>query len=194
MKSLRIVALAAFVVLSAAQAQADSIPTGDPVIRTGAGTGSVPITSPKFSILTPTGNSPTDGSDCFLIQGGVSTRAPGCFFSNDITRGGGGVTIYELFFSVSKSDFSGTLSCALSTALGGVSPYFTECAAAPDGRPVVAFFGGPGIPFGDDFSMGFRAFNANTTFGGTAVIPEPGTLVLFVTGIGALLGRRLFAL
>jgi hypothetical protein len=206
MKSLRIVALAALVVLSAAQAHADSIPAGDPAIRAGGGGGSVPITSPIFGILTQTGASPTDGSPCFLIQGGVSTEAPGCFFSNDIKSG---FTIDALVFVVTTK-FSGSLTCALSTLLGGAST-FTHCNA---GGHVAAFYGGPGIPYGDDFSMGFRGFDLNTTFLGvavlggddlsngfrglnadttfhdTAAVPEPGTLALCVSGIGALLVRR----
>jgi len=195
---LRTVALAAFVVLSSAGAHADSIPTGDPVIRAGGGSGSVPITSPIFGILTQTGASPTDGSPCFLIQGGVSTEAPGCFFSNDIKSG---FTIDALVFVVT-ANFSGSLTCALSTALGGASS-FTQCSARGH---VAAFYGGPGIPYGDDFSMGFRGFNSDTTFVGRAIlsgsdmpailskpdtpVPEPGTLALFVSGIGALLFRR----
>ena len=194
MKLLRIVALAGFVVLSTARAHADSIPTDDPVIRTGGHGGSVSITFPTFRILTPTGDSPTDGTDCILIQGGVATGAPGCFFSNDIMKGQAGATIDALVFVVSKASFSGTLSCALSTALGGASP-FTNCAVSPT-APIVTFSGGPGIPFGDDFSMGFRGFNADTSFVGSAIlsgsgttVPEPGTLALFVSGIGALLAR-----
>jgi len=198
MKSLGI-ALAAFIVLSTAVAVADSIPTGDPVIRTGGGTGSIPITSPIFTIVTASGNSPTDTTPCILTQGGISTSAPGCFFLNDIKKNGFGTTINALLFVASKSDFSGTLSCALSTALGGPSP-FTQCAVA---GPVVTFFGGPGIPFGDDFSLGFRGFNPNASFLVNAIsrpsqqaftdptnTPEPGTLGLFVGGIGALLVRR----
>jgi len=197
---LRIVALAAFVLFSSAGVHADSIPTGDPVIRAGGGSGSVPITFPTFRILTPTGSSPTDGTDCFLIQGGVSTPAPGCFFSNDITTGRG-ATIDALVFVVT-ANFSGSLTCALSTALGGASS-FTQCSARGH---VAAFYGGPGIPYGDDFSMGFRGFNSDTTFVGRAIlsgsdmpailskpdtpVPEPGTLALFVGGIGALLVRR----
>jgi hypothetical protein len=202
MKSLRVVALAAFVVLCTAVAFADLIP--DPVIRSGGGTGSIPITSHVFTIVTPTGASPTDGSACILIQAGISTSAPGCFFKNDIETGNGtGTTINALLFVADKADFSGSLSCALSTALGGQSQ-FTQCAATPNGGPVVKFFGGPGIPFGDDFSLGFRGFNATgADFLATAIIsasnqavrnptitPEPGTLVLFVGGIGALLVRR----
>jgi hypothetical protein len=156
-----LVALAAFVVLSAAVALAGSNPSdgGDPVIRTGGATGSVPITSRKFTIVSKSGNSPTDRTPCFLIQDGISTPAPKCFFLNET-----GDTIKALLFRVDKADFSGTLSCQLMTALGGQSPWFTECAATPAGGPVVVFFGGPGIPPGGDFSLGFGMFDANAEF------------------------------
>jgi hypothetical protein len=182
--------------LSIALAFADSIPTGDPVIRTGGGSGSVSITSPIFTIVTPTGNSPTDATPCIYIYRGISTPSPGCFFSNHLEEGG---TIHEMVFVASKA-YSGTLSCALSTALGGISPWFTKCAAPAGGR-VVEFFGGPGIPFGDEFSLGFRGFNANASFlviaiaeddhaGTASPAPEPVTLALFASGIGAVLVRR----
>lgn len=145
--------------------------TVDPVIRTGGGTGSVDITSPNFVIVSPSGNSPGT-SDCILIQDGVSTSAPHCLFLNNITAGQGtsmtGVTITRLIVVASKVDFSGTLSCDLSTALGGISPWFTKCNALPAGAPVVFFSGGSGIPFGGDFSVGFREFNTNATFRVTA--------------------------
>lgn len=141
----------------AAKAQA----TADPQVRTGGGGGSIAITSPDFTIVSPTGNSPGT-SDCLLIQHGVSTIAPGCFFINKIvTDEGAGATIKGVIFVVSKSSFSGALSCALNTALGGVSPWFSKCTVAPDGIPVVIFSGGSGIPYGGDFSFGFREFNAN---------------------------------
>jgi hypothetical protein len=164
MKKLRVlfplVVLAAFVVLSTAVALAGT-PSGggDPVIRTGGATHSVPITSRKFTIVSPTGNSPTDGSQCFLIQNGMSIPAPECDFLNET-----GDTINALLFRVDKADFSGNLSCALKTALGGQSPWFTQCAATPAGGPVVVFFGGPGIPPGGDFSLGFGMFDANAEF------------------------------
>lgn len=194
MKSLRIVALASFVLLSTAVAFADLVPAGDPVIRSGGGSGSVLITSPFFGVITATGNSPVDGTPCILVQRGNSVSAPGCFFLNDI-KTDDDATIHELIFIASQADFSGTLSCALSTALGGQSPWFTECDAT--GR-VVKFFGGPGIPFGGDFSLGFRGFNANAEFRVLAItenedaptnVPEPATLTL-LGGIAALLVRR----
>ena len=199
MKSLRIVASAAFVVLCTAVAFADSIPPPDPVIRGGGGTGSVPITSSVFTILTKSGMSPTDGTPCILIQGGNSTSADGCIFRNDITTPPGDKTIQQLVV-VASPTYSGSLTCFLNTLLGGPSP-FTGC--APSG-PVVRFFGGPGIPFGGDFSFGFRGFNADAVFRVVAIssatsnqavtnptsTPEPGTLGLFVGGISALLVRR----
>jgi hypothetical protein len=136
----------------------------DPAIRTGGGHGSVPITSPDFIIVSPSGDSPST-SDCVVIQHGVSTTAPGCFFVNQIVKDDGktGVTIKGVFFVTGKTSFSGALSCALDTALGGVSPWFSKCTVATK-LPVVTFSGGSGIPFGGDFSFGFRQFNANATF------------------------------
>ena len=149
--------------LSLTAAMAQTAP--DPVIRTGGGGGSVAITSPDFTIVSTTGNSPTDSTPCLVIQHGVTTSAPGCFFINKIvTEGGGGATIKGVIFVVNKDAVSGPLSCALNTALGGVSPWFSKCTVAPDGIPAVIFSGGSGIPYGGDFSFGFRGFLANATF------------------------------
>jgi hypothetical protein len=143
----------------AAKAQAP-----DPAIRTGGGRGSIPITSPDFVIVSPTGDSPAT-SDCVVIQHGVSTTAPGCFFINKIKKDdGGGVTIKGLFFVANKASISGALSCALDTALGGVSPWFSKCSVPSTKLPLVIFSGGSGIPYGGDFSFGFRQFNSNATF------------------------------
>ena len=150
--------------LSVTAANAQTTPP-DPAIRTGGGHGSVAITSPDFVIVSPTGDSPAT-SDCLVIQHGVSTTAPGCFFVNKIiTDEGQGATIKGVIFFVSKASLSGALSCALDTALGGVSPWFSRCTVAPNRIPLVIFSGGSGIPFGGDFSFGFRQFNTNATFG-----------------------------
>jgi hypothetical protein len=149
--------------LSVPAAKAQATPP-DPVIRTGGGHGSVAITSPDFVIVSPSGDSPST-SDCLVIQHGVSTTASGCFFVNKITDDEqNGATIKGVIFFVSKASFSGALSCALDTALGGVSPWFSKCTVAPNGIPVVIFSGGSGIPFGGDFSFGFRQFKTNATF------------------------------
>jgi hypothetical protein len=136
----------------------------DPAIRTGGGHGSVAITSPDFVIVSPTGDSPAT-SDCLVIQHGVSTTAPGCFFINKIMgEEGQGATIKGLVFVVSKASLSGALSCALDTALGGVSPWFSKCNVPQTRIPMVLFSGGSGIPYGGDFSFGFRQFNNNAIF------------------------------
>jgi len=162
-KKIQFVPMAVIVIgllsVSAANAQAP-----DPAIRTGGGHGSVAITSPDFVIVSPTGDSPAT-SDCLVIQHGVSTTAPGCFFINKIMgEEGQGATIKGVVFIASKSSITGALSCALDTALGGVSPWFSKCNVAPHQIPVVIFSGGPGIPYGGDFSFGFRQFNNNATF------------------------------
>jgi hypothetical protein len=101
------------------------------------------------------------------------TSAPGCFFKNEI---GSGVTINALAFGITKPDLlftSPPLTCALDTALGGVSPWFTHCAVTPAAGPkatgvlypaAVVFSDGPGIPPGGDFSLGFGMFDANAEF------------------------------
>jgi len=178
-----VVALAALIVGFTAVAFAGSIPAGDPVVRTGGGTGSVPINSSTFTIFTATGSSPTDGTPCVLLLGSNSTPAPECIFQNDI--GTNGDMVHELVV-ISSQDFAGSITCALSTALGGQS-LFTRCDVIGN---EVLFYGGPGIPFGTDFSFGFRGFDLNASFSVTATtVPEPGTLVL-LTGISALLVRR----
>jgi len=150
--------------LNVPTAKAQTTPP-DPAIRTGGGHGSIAITSPDFVIVSPTGDSPAT-SDCVVIQHGVSTTAPGCFFVNNImTDKGQGATIKAVIFVVSKTSISGALSCALDTALGGVSPWFSKCTVAPTRIPAVLFSGGSGIPYGGDFSFGFRQFNTNATFG-----------------------------
>jgi hypothetical protein len=148
--------------LSVLAAKAQNTPP-DPAIRTGGGHGSVAITSADFVIVSPSGDSPAT-SDCVVIQHGLSTTAPGCFFVNKImTDDGNGGTIKGVIFIAGKASFSGALSCALDTALGGVSPWFSKCTVA-NRLPVVTFSGGSGIPYGGDFSFGFRQFNTNATF------------------------------
>jgi hypothetical protein len=54
----------------------------------------------------------------------------------------------------------------------------------------VTFFDGS-VPFHGDFTLDFTSFPRNFSFGGTATpIPEPPSLLMFLSGIGALLVRR----
>jgi hypothetical protein len=203
MKSLRIVTLAAFVVLSTAQAHADSIPSSDPKIIQGGDPSSSPtfITSPAFYIVTPLGTSPATNSPCVLFESFSGTivnagTSPNCFFANGINLNGVGQNITELVFDVLKP--GGLVSCEL---LNNID--FAMCVPGPfdDGGAMVTFKGGPGIPFQGEFHLGFQGFPENTPLGCSPIstcpqnvtispIPEPGTLVLFVGGVGALLARR----
>jgi hypothetical protein len=193
-----------FVVLCAAQVRADSTPTSDPKVKTGGGSGSVPITSTIFSItIDPSGSSGPDIAPCTLTEGGISTLAPDCVFQNDIMVEVApvcppdcyddpevGVTISQLSFFISNTVFSGTLTCDLLTAYGP-SPWFNACSVDPAGQTIVTFSGGSGILPGGDFSLEFDDFHTGgVTVGGIATIPEPATLTLFLGGIGALVARR----
>ncbi len=197
MKSLCIAALTAILALCSALAHADSIPTGDPVVKTGGGGGSAPIRhgstpspagiiTPDFTIFSSSGTSPGT-SPCVLIQGGIMTTSPTCLFENDITSGGIGLTIITLTFDAPSVPFDPLRD--LCGFLSG-SP-FSQCGVdlLTGGGTQFSFFGGS-IPFHTDFKLDFEGFPGNTSFSATAGIPEPATLSLFLGGIGALLPRR----
>jgi hypothetical protein len=200
MKSLRIVALGAFVVLSTAPAHAVSTSTDDPTMRLG-GTGSTgipisfgsavsptPITARRFFIFSETGTSPGT-SPCVLMEGGISITSPSCFFENDISRNTIGVNIKRLTFDATGVS-ARTVTCG---ELPG-SP-LTKCRvkSLPRGSGTqVTFFDGS-IPFHSDFALDFRGFSNDFTFGGTATaVPEPSSLFMFLGGVAVLLARRIW--
>jgi hypothetical protein len=58
---------------------------------------------------------------------------------------------------------------------------------------IVSYLGGPGLPAGSHFAIDLTGYQPNTFVTVTAVpasIPEPGTILLLVTGVGTLLARR----
>jgi hypothetical protein len=174
MKAFRIAAIAAFLLVFAALVYAQ-VPN-DPVIRTGGGHHSVPVTSVIFGVGSPSGNSPAlstvpDSTDCVLTQKGQTASVPGCFFKNNITTlRGKPRTISRLVFLVNNSEYTGTLTCGTDTTLGGPGP-FAACTVQPVGDgsfSVVTFFNGS-VPYGSDFSMGMRGFNSNTNFAAVAL-------------------------
>jgi len=129
----------------------------------------------------------------------MTGTSPTCLFENVINPSGVGQNITSLVFDVLNP--GGTVTCALINTIN-----FKECNVAPfdDGGAMVTFSNGS-IPFQTDFSLQFTGFPENTQAGcspistcppntTTSPVPEPGTLVLFFGGIGALLiGRGLRA-
>ena len=204
MKSLRIAVLGLFVVMCAAPAHGDSIKPGDPTIKQGGGdpASPTPIISPAFYILSQSGSSPAS-SPCELFQsiGGMvvmTGTSPTCLFENVINPSGVGQNITSLVFDVLNP--GGTVTCALINTIN-----FKICTPGTfEGGAEVTFSNGS-IPFQTDFSLQFIGFPENTKAGcspistcpqnaTTSPVPEPGTLVLFFGGIGALLiGRGLRA-
>lgn len=199
MKALRIVLLVVLAAILVPVAQADQIPTGDPVVKTGGGLpgaapsfgaapGSAPaaIITTSFDIVSPSGTSPGT-SPCDLIQGTITTVSPNCFFQDQITVNGVGEAIGMLTFDALGVDPS-TVNCGF---LSG-SP-FTQCGVDPLGTngTEISFYGGT-IPFGSDFTLDFEGFPKNFSFGTTAsVAPDPGTLSLMLAGgLALLLARR----
>jgi len=210
MKSLRIAALSLLVVLWAVPAHASTIPP-DPHYKTGGctscsglpgatapfGDQSVPagIITPDFSILSPSGASPAT-SACVLIQGTIMTPSKFCLFENDITVNSAPVAITKLLFDVGGLIPGTVVSCGFLT--GSPFAMCTPGTAGDGGQAQVTFFDGS-IPFHGDFTLEVGSpedpFPPNTKSGVKASLsPEPGTLALFLGGIGALLiGRWLRA-
>jgi hypothetical protein len=206
MKSVRFAALTPLAVLCAISVHASTIPPIDPHINQGGGdpTSPTPIISSAFYILSPSGTSPAPRSPCELFQsiGGVvamTGTSPDCFFENVINPSGTGENITSLVFDVLHP--GGMVTCALLNQID-----FKNCVVGSfdDGGAMVTFNNGV-IPYKGDFNLQFIGFPANTDAGcspistcpqnaTTSPIPEPGTLVLFVGGVGALLiGRGLRA-
>jgi len=104
------------------------------------------------------------------------------------------LTLVERGNSVPLAD----ISCFASTV-------FTNCTRAlsgngPGGHPELIFSGGTGIAPGGNFQIGFSCnpscWPGGLSFGGYGnkpnglTTPEPGTIALMVTGLGALVSRR----
>jgi hypothetical protein len=193
--------------LCAISVRASTIPAGDPKIGQGGDPGSspTPIISAAFYILSPSGTSPAPKSPCELFQsfsGGtpvMTGSSPDCLFQNLINPSGTGQNITQLVFDI--GDVSSDVTCLLINTLD-----FKHCGVMfPEGGGTVATFNQGSIPYQSEFSLQLQGFPKNTQAGcspistcppnaTTSPIPEPGTVALFLGGIGALLiGRRLRA-
>ena len=185
-------------------AKADGLPPGDPQIKA-AGDDVIgapsPVITTSFSILSPTGTSPVSngseenpGSDCFLLEGGLSFDTPTCQFLNVVVEDGVGMDINALFFSLPTIAPS-SVNC--STSIEGDTSDFGNCVVSSDGGggSNVVFDDGM-IPYDTVFTLAFAGFPAGFTSAVYANVPEPTTLPLLLVGFVALLGvglkRRAF--
>jgi len=178
MKSLRIVALAAFAVFCAAQARAGSIPPNDPKIVVGGGSGSTPV---GIAFMFNCDNQ--CASDTFIFQNATQST----------------------FLSLAI-DVDGSISAPSCDVLPG-GP-FTGCGANPDSDGAIFTFSissgdlpfspcgsGSGVGPGCDFSVAVTGFPANQNFFAAANganfpdVPEPATGALCLTGITLLTAR-----
>jgi len=186
MKSLRAIVLGLGMLLVGMPLWADQIPGNDPRIIIGSGSGSLPVGS-TFLFGSPSGTSPAT-SPC--VVDGIPEAD--CVFKNSTNS-----TFTSLAFDVDTTLPPGSM---LGCTTGGP---FTTCSIGPDGDGIFATFtGGPGVLPGGDFSIAVAGWSPDTDFGVGANgmtppdpgTPEPGTVGLFLTGIGGLgiaLRRRL---
>lgn len=180
MRSLRVGLLALGVLCLTAMAWADQVPGNDPRIIIGNGSGSLPVGS-TFIFGSATGSSPAT-SPC--VVNGIPEAD--CVFQNSTNS-----TFTSLTFDIDTVLPPGSvLDCGI--AVGGP---FSTCSIGADSDGYLATFtGGPGVLPAGDFSITVDGWNPDTDFGVGANgmippdpgTPEPGTVVLIVTGIGAL--------
>jgi hypothetical protein len=154
--------LLAVLILAVGSAMADTIPPGDPEVAVGGGGLSGPVGN-TFSF-----NVPGDTSPCATKTGFQCFAA----FNNS----GINWTNLAIFFP------SGTtgITCSVLTP----TPLFSACTVNFN---EVLFTGGTGISAGTHFDI---AVNANLSLGAQANVPEPATVSLFLTGLGAMIARR----
>ncbi len=177
MKLSRAMLLATFIVLSAGWAHAT---VTDPtiIIRGGVyNNSSTPIFGTTFSITSSSGTSP--GTSPCVLNGSVVVA--NCLFSNE-----SGSNWFNLVFNVPAGQ-SG-LSCQ-------ALDFFTNCSFNAAGT-MVTFSGGIGIPTNDydddevSFTVEVDNWPSNSNFSAVANVPEPPTMALVLSAVGALVAWR----
>ena len=157
--------LFAALILYVASAKANGVPI-DPEVDVGGGSFSTNIFQSSFSFIVN-----VDTQTCTLA-GGSGTFD--CFDGNNQNQ------LWTTLNVTFPSSFIGTVTC-------NALRFFAGCIVLGN---TVSFFGGQGIPVGEHFIIGVNNFPANTQLDVQANVPEPGTLGLFLAGIGALVARR----
>lgn len=199
MKGIRVIVLGMLAFSLSSVVRADQLPANDPQIKTGgplaasssfsalvlAPSAPAPIITTAFTIESPSGTSPAT-SPCILMEGTFSFTSPQCYFENDIETDGNPDTIGELTFEFPADSISGPVTCSELTG----SPFSNCSVSEVSGIYQVDFTGGT-IPFHSDFTLDFAGFPTDFSPATTATVtPEPGALVLLLTGLGSLVMRR----
>lgn len=178
MKLHRLMLFGAVFFLFSAGAKADLLEDPRVVVRPastpgGGGPPQSQIGDLEFVFTSPSGTSPGD-SDC-IIDG---VPNPVCDFLNV-----SGQDWRTLEFSMSPG--AQFLNTCLFFDVG-----FTRCEITQIGDAttpsIFTFSGGEGIPNGTAFSVALEGWEPNTTFHVRANVPEPATITLLLTGLGAL--------
>ncbi len=154
--------LVAILVLSVAMARADTIPPGDPEVDVGGG-GLSPGLGTSFS-FNSSALSPCSTLIGFLCFSGFNDS--GVLWSS-----------LGIFF---PSNING-VTC------GASSLFSNPCQVIGN---EVLFSGLPGILNQTHFTIAIKGFPDDTNFEVIANVPEPATVTLFLTGLGALIARR----
>jgi hypothetical protein len=153
--------LLAVLILSVTSAKANGVPI-DPEVDVGGGSFSTSIFQSSFSFVVNVDTQP--------CRSGTFD----CFDGNNQNQ------LWTTLQVTFPSSFIGTVTCKALL-------FFSACNVVGN---TVFFFGGQGIDLGEHFIIGVNNFPANTRLDVQANVPEPGTVGLFLAGIGALVARR----
>lgn len=150
-------------------AQADEIdPNLDPQIIIRQGSGTIPVTGLTFSFTLGT----ADGEETIDNQSGQVWTT----LTLTISPGAPADGLGPEFFVCTPLEF------------------FTDCTFLQLGSTttatIVMFFGGTGIPADTHFTIEWVGFPEGAGLVGVANVPEPGTMLLLVSGMGAMALRR----
>jgi hypothetical protein len=171
--------ICAMVLLCAGGVQANGI---DPVIIVRGGSGTIPLSSPNFSLFFPSSTGPSQGCVASLTTAGQFTGVPA-----------GEIILTCVFRNASPSPFTNLVITFPTTLAPLTVNCFGLCSSSSgSNNNTASFVFDPAIPnvpnvfpFAE-FEVTFVAFNPGTTFTGTFNTPEPGTLALFGTGLLAI--------